>query len=125
MDRLKEYLDGAGHRYDVSYYGIVETFGYEILESRDFGSYQGDSIFILRDGEKLGLLVIAYGSCSGCDALEAALCCDDWKDVVISLAEEVREDINWSPTREEINERNSWYYNDAEMKSFILEYFDL
>lgn len=39
--------------------------------------YQGDTRVLLRDGDRFGVLTFGWGSCSGCDALQA---CDSVAD---------------------------------------------
>ncbi|KQW07623.1 hypothetical protein ASC66_01085 [Leifsonia sp. Root4] len=53
-----------------TYSEIVGTFG-EVLVSENYGSYQGDSLFLIRRPEGIGILTFGWGSCSGCDSLEA------------------------------------------------------
>lgn len=62
----------------VSDYGdmLAKVKGKELLVTCFFGSYQGDWIGVLKDGDKLELWKGSYGSCSGCDFLEAVR---DWK----------------------------------------------
>lgn len=55
----------------TSYGGIVASWGYPVEMSKVFGSYQGDIAFLLKDGSMWGWIVIGYGSCSGCDTIEA------------------------------------------------------
>ena len=83
--------------YGTSYEDLVKSWGHEIVDQEEFGSYQGDLIYILRDGDRHGLLVIGYGSCSGCDELEARQPWDDEGDWsgVIALADELRQDVHW------------------------------
>ena len=50
---------------------IMERQGFEILDWETFGSYQGDYAAIVKKDGKVGFVVIGYGSCSGCDSLEA------------------------------------------------------
>lgn len=52
----------------------LERLGYEILAWEEFGSYQGDYAAIVKSGSNIGFVVIGYGSCSGCDELQAC----DW-----------------------------------------------
>jgi hypothetical protein len=61
----------------VKYYGesISQITDHPLLTYEEFGSYQGDYIaFRCPDG--IQLWKSTYGSCSGCDWLEAS---EDWK----------------------------------------------
>lgn len=54
-----------------SNYGDVLAAGLQmkLLAYEEFGSYQGDYIAILQDGERIKIFKGRYGSCSGCDWL--------------------------------------------------------
>jgi hypothetical protein len=80
------------------YRPLLESFGYEILLQVDDGDYQGDSRLILRDGGRYGLLIFGWGSCSGCDSLQA--CCS-FKDIE-ELRDQLHKDIIWKDSREEM-----------------------
>lgn len=54
------------------YRDLIDSFEHEVLVEHMVGNYQGDYLFLLRDGDRYGYLVVGYGSCGGCDALEAA-----------------------------------------------------
>lgn len=85
---------------DPSIGGLVVSWGYEVVASETFGSWQGDEAYILSDGERFGIVVIGYGSCSGCDAFEAATPYShqqdggDWSDMD-ALREEWRNAVRW------------------------------
>ena len=55
----------------VDYQPMLDSFGHDILLQVDDRDYQGDSRLILRDGQRIGYLNFGWGSCSGCDALQA------------------------------------------------------
>lgn len=55
-----------------SYYSLVASTGVEVFDSEDDDDYQGDSFALVRDGDRWGWLTFGWGSCSGCDALQAA-----------------------------------------------------
>ena len=64
--------DGSFSSYGVGdYRPLLESLGHEILLQVDDNDYQGDSRLILKDGDRYGLLVFGWGSCSGCDSLQA------------------------------------------------------
>ena len=62
----------------------------------DDDDYQGDSRVLFRDGERYGVLIFGWGSCSGCDALQA---CDTYEEVD-DLRHQLEGEIVWG-TREE------------------------
>ena len=54
-------------------YGDVIAKGHkqDLLLFEQFGSYQGDFIVITKDSDKAYIYKDSYGSCGGCDSLEA------------------------------------------------------
>ena len=57
----------------ISYHSLLESCDVEVMDTLTLGSYQGDYLMIVRQGDRYGLLTVGYGSCGGCDALEGAL----------------------------------------------------
>lgn len=111
------------------YLELVESSGYEVLEFETTGSYQGDHEVLLADGERRGFLMIGYGSCSGCDALEAAYGYTDSPDWnrIVELAAGIRDDIHWADSaadlaaylRADIEDPLKWYLHDDEIKAVL------
>jgi hypothetical protein len=111
----------------MSYASLVERY-VDVEDIGVAGDYQGDYIFRVRerDGGRIGYVVVGYGSCSGCDAYEAALAWDDSEDTpeMDALAESIYNDIRWG-TVSELRETflgvdgqgNNWYYYDKEMRA--------
>jgi hypothetical protein len=82
VDEIIELFPGCidrryGHFSHPYYNNIVSKFG-EILISADAGEYQGSSYYIFKNDNKYGYLSFGWGSCSGCDALEA---CDSYQEI--------------------------------------------
>ena len=50
---------------------VAEARGQRVLWFRRFGSYQGDWLLLSRDDDLYYVYKDSYGSCSGCDAIEA------------------------------------------------------
>lgn len=99
----------AEHDYP-SWEWLVESWGYQIDFQEVIGSYQGDFVFGLRDGDRYGFVVIGYGSCSGCDALEAAVYSERWSvpagaewlefPEVKYLSDQMKASVRWSESLE-------------------------
>ena len=109
----------------MSYDGIVETQG-EIIKDWTLGHYQGDYVYLLKNGDKYAFTVIGYGSCSGCDALEG--CGNDeefneLKDAIVS-------GIVWG-TKQDVydyvnnQEANRWYFHEEDWVDIRKEILDL
>ncbi len=98
----------------MSYDEIVATQG-EILKDWTLGSWQGDYVYLLKNGDKYAFTVIGYGSCSGCDALEG--CEND--EQFNQLKEEIIRWIVWG-TKQEVydyvfnQEANRWYFHEED-----------
>lgn len=88
------------------YRTLLEERVGEILLWADFGYYQGDYVAIVGSKERMGFVVIGYGSCSGCDALEACGYGDepDYQKNVDELMDSIVESIFWG-TPQEIAQR--------------------
>jgi hypothetical protein len=106
-----------------SYEEIVRDFGCEVPGWETLGSYQGDHLVLLRDGERWGFTVIGYGSCSGCDALEAA---GENVREVQALADGIFDGIHWEPSAEAMaahlasrDGANEWWINEDEAASAL------
>ncbi len=106
----------------VSYENIVSSFG-DILVEVNEDSYQGSSWVLLKaKNNQFGYLTYAWGSCSGCDALEA---CDDNKERE-ELHSELWNSITWNKSldkllvviRSEIEKDESWMQN-PEQENFV------
>lgn len=77
------------------YQPIIDEFG-EVLLQIDDGDYDGDSRILYRKDGKFGWLQFGWGSCSGCDALQA---CTDISDIQ-ELMDELSEQIMWFEDKE-------------------------
>lgn len=60
------YLTGDGYGYDA----LLASFEVAVVLKVDDNDYQGDSRLLLKDGDRWGILIFGWGSCSGCDAFE-------------------------------------------------------
>jgi hypothetical protein len=93
-----------------------------IIKDWNIGYWQGDYIYLLKNGDKFGFTVIGYGSCSGCDALEG---CGSQEEVD-ELKKSVVDSILWS-TADEIEkyitneEANRWYFHEDEWETVQAE----
>lgn len=123
--------------YGPSYEDIVDSWGFEVMSIDQTGSYQGDYEVLLRDTDgKFGILVFGYGSCSGCDALEAASwSChgdeDDWSEVE-ALRDSLLEGIEWFVSDEDAlawltteADGNDWWRYDDEVQDVFTRYAEL
>lgn len=108
------------------YTPIINVLG-ETLFRYDSDGYEGDTMVLLVRDQRFGLLVFGWGSCSGCDTLQA---CQDYTglgELIFSLEAGIR----WFDTMAEAKawigagkddeadgENNDWYKTSAEWKTF-------
>lgn len=97
---------------DFSNYGasdynpLLQSYGYDIILQVDDQGYEGDTRVIFRDGNRYGLLIFGWGSCSGCDALQA---CTTLQEVE-ELRKHLHDKIKWGTAAEllEYIENKDW-----------------
>ena len=99
---------------------MLNEFG-EILIQVDEEAYQGDSFLLYKNDNKYGFLAFGWGSCSGCDALQA---CDTIGEVQ-ELMDRLYNDIIWFDSLQELEDYMcnpnlilEWYYHDDVFKEF-------
>lgn len=106
-----------------SYESMVTSFGFTELANVRIGSYQGDTSYLLRDGARYGYLTFGWGSCSGCDSLEACGTVADVRALWTSL----RDSIRWFDSAAEAAEffrTHDWasdYNHGRELDAFVAE----
>ena len=112
---------------DMDRYGFTgdyeDLIEYEIVKSFSMGDYEGDYTFHLTDKMgRHGFLVVGYGSCSHCDALQACVTLAD----VQRLQEEILNDIRWFYSLTELGDwartydfKGQWYYYDSQSEEAI------
>lgn len=100
---------------------MLAEFG-EILLQVDDNDYTGDSRVLYQDGTRYGYLQFGWGSCSGCDALQA---CQSMEEVQ-KLMDELYASIRWFDTSAEALEffrthdwEGDYDWNEEEQKKFV------
>lgn len=90
------------------YSELISSFGHEILLEEEDGHYQGDTrVLLRREDEAYGFLMFGWGSCSGCDALQA---CSNYKDLE-ELRDYLIQSIQWQDSLESMRkfiENKDW-----------------
>ena len=81
---------------ESNYQPMLDEFGTIALQVDD-DDYQGDSRVLYCDGERWGWLQFGWGSCSGCDALQA---CESIEEIQ-TLMDGLYTDIKWFSSTEE------------------------
>ena len=80
----------SGYDGPCSYQTMLDDFGKIIIQVDDH-DYTGDSRVLYNDGERYGWLQFGWGSCSGCDALQA---CSSYEGVQ-KLMDDLVSRIKW------------------------------
>ena len=122
MERLYP-SDGERDYYwgESSYQPMIEDFG-RILVQVDDDDYQGDTRVVYEKDGKHGLLIFGWGSCSGCDALQA---CNS-REETAELIESTEQSIKWFDTLNELiayvadeDRKTSFYWHEEKWKDFV------
>lgn len=129
----KAYPPWAGDPEEFGYsqasdYGqMVSRLPGDVVVDVDAGSYQGDTFVLLRDGDRWGYVTFGWGSCSGCDALQA---CSSFEEVA-DIYESLINDIHWEPSRLAMLDwfkahdwEGSWTWHDDEHREFLAKALD-
>lgn len=111
--------------FSVSYYQpLLESFEYPIVLQIDDDDWQGDSRLLLRDSKRWGFLIFGWGSCSGCDTLQA---CQSYEEVE-ELRQGLLHDIHWEDDAQKLlsymenkDWEGEWYWLSDNSKKFIVE----
>lgn len=136
-------LENGGYAH-FDYDDLVNSMGVSSLAVKSFGSYQGDLVYLVEEDAmpaRRGVIVIGYGSCSGCDALEATpqpgsyydkredkmLTNEDFRPV-IELRDSLKKDIIWPDEGKTLLEtieagikENDWWRFDDEIAEYVRE----
>jgi hypothetical protein len=107
------------------YEGLIDSFEVDVLLDGHDDDYQGDSFYLLRDGDGcIGYLNFGWGSCSGCDAYEDAR--DSGDAALMNLRDELWEDVSWFDSLEDLrvyfkenDVKLKWYGHSSTFKDFL------
>lgn len=109
-----------------SYDDLIDSMEVDRLVEVTDNDYQGDTRLLLWKDDKYGFLAFGWGSCSGCDALEAAADYEGY-DAVVSLRDELWESVTWFDSKEDALsyfQSKDWdldYWHGEEQKRFVTE----
>ena len=108
------------------YQPIINEIG-NVLIQVDDNDYQGDSRVLYEKDGKYGFLIFGWGSCSGCDSLQA---CNNTKDIQ-ELIDRIVNDVKWFDSLEELQKYFSekdweleYCWHAEETKDFITKVLD-
>lgn len=110
-----EAFAGDSSYHGIGYGDIAAKIGEVLIEESD-DDYSGSSYYLLKDGERYGYLEFGWGSCSGCDALEACDTKADLGHLFVSL----RDSVHWEASLDAMlawfvahDWRGSWSWHDG------------
>jgi hypothetical protein len=87
INAKKLYSEDKNDWYD--YQPIIDAFGTVALQIDD-EDYQGDSRILYECDGKIGYLQFGWGSCSGCDALQACNTIEEVQELIQQLESEIK-----------------------------------
>jgi hypothetical protein len=107
----------------VFYHPLIASMGFEtvIVVHDDSNTGGGDSRFIFKHGDFYGLLIFGWGSCSGCDRLQACRTVGELED----LRKFLFDSIKWGSASElltyvrEHDWKGDWTWHRPETHKFI------
>lgn len=122
MKSLSESWNTEWSYYDGGYESLVDSFEVEAMLEEHDHDYQGDSFYLLRNRSgEYGILIFGWGSCSGCDALQA---CSSLNDVE-NLRDSLWDSIVWM-TLDDLSAyvkskdfSNDFYFYSSSGKRFV------
>lgn len=92
-----EALETEGYFGVGDYQPLLNAFGTILLQVDDT-DYQGDSRVLYEKDDLYGVLIFGWGSCSGCDALQACGTPQEVEELAITLYQS----IQWLPLKEQL-----------------------
>ena len=95
------------------YTPIINNFG-EVILREDEDDYQGDTHAVIKSDNKFGYLVFGWGSCSGCDSLQA---CETYEEIQ-ELMDSLYNDIKWFESFNSLKE----YINNDDIQELKYHY---
>lgn len=87
----------TGEYNTVTYDTLIDSMEIERLVEVSDDDYQGSTRVLVRDGDRFGMLEFGWGSCSGCDALQAVTYKDGVHPGHYELRDELWQGIHWEP----------------------------
>ena len=127
MKDIREVYPTTKHSYGEYFWGpsdytpLLESMGYPIVLRVDDDDYSGDSRLLFKDGDQYGMLLFGWGSCSGCDALQA---CGNYREIE-ELRERLLKIIHWGSAQELLDYIEhkdwevEWSYHTKETRDFV------
>lgn len=114
------YEDDGGWGW-YNYTPMIEAFG-KVAIRVDDKDWQGDTRILYDNDGEIGYLIFGWGSCSGCDALQA---CEDFEDLQ-RLCDQLQEMIDWFESRDaalthfrEHDWRGDFSWHSDETREFV------
>lgn len=108
------------------YQPMVNAFGNVVIQVDD-NDYQGDTRVLYDNDGRIGWLIFGWGSCSGCDALQAC----DTLDEVQKLCNELQDSIKWFDSIADalvwVKQKDfpsEWYFHTDEGREFVKKVTD-
>lgn len=126
----ESFTAAGGNAYPLGYSCLLEAaLGPDtVLLYEQEESWEGDWVAVVTDGESIGLVDGYFGSCSGCDALEAAEgSLEGLRDLLCQYLQSVRTFSSWEELRTYLEglEEDSWEFRRFRSRLLELAEVDL
>lgn len=117
-------VDFTKWSHGVGYMTLIQAMGHDLLVHLSESGWSGDDFLLMRDADgRYGFLVFGWGSCSGCDAMEAA---SSWEDAE-AIYQKLCDDVHWFDTlagcvayiHDKHRAGMEWYRFSDEFPSFV------
>lgn len=106
-----------------NYQPIINFFG-KVVGQVDEQNYSGDSFVLYQRESGYAVLIFGWGSCSGCDALQACHSMSDIAEVIDFLSGQVREFATAADVIayfDDNSRENEYQYPGAEWSKFVAD----
>jgi hypothetical protein len=134
----------------MSYEFVLKFAGAKVIDYKEFGSYQGNWIAVIKKGKSYCFVIDYFGSCSGCDAFQSEFggtvhfqndvhhnifdekfyedCekCQEIKQNLIKFGKNyLLGAMNYERALKKVSENSSWDYEAQEMIDFVNKYKEI
>ena len=112
---------------EFDYYGegdynpIIKAIGEPVVQVDD-KDYQGDSRILYHDNRRVGYLIFGWGSCSGCDALQACGSIEEVQELIDELVNKTMWFDSAAAALDYFKNKDwelEWAWNAGETKDFV------
>lgn len=115
------YAERGGFYGPCNYQPIIDSFGESVVQVDD-KDYQGDTRVLLKKDGRFGFLNFGWGSCSGCDGLQACGSYRELEELIVGLEASIQWFDSLKAAQDYIlhdDRKVSYYAHEREWQDFI------